>query len=364
MQKERVSLHRRYRCGKKLKKKIKKAGKRFYRNVKRKMQSYPQNVKMEMLGLFVLFCAIIIGITVRCQNEKKTKEEPGLIQLLQDKKNRELDDEIGTPPASEMEITEERDIERKVSLALPDNYEERYPEEHPQKYTEQEIEERLERLGTQDARFLTILQNKEAYPNALLNNLCVNPNMIDFAEEYLQSYDTTNSTLEAQELEALPLFIQWDKRWGYAAYGNDVIGLSGCGPTCLSMVVVGLTKNEAATPDQLAAYAMEYGYYESGAGTKWSFMSEGAYAYGVTGSWIPLQKETIYEELQAGHPIICAMHTGDFTAEGHYIVIAGKENDMLRIYDPNSMERSTKLWSYETIEPQISNLWSFKLTEE
>ena len=32
-----------------------------------------------------------------------------------------------------------------------------------------------------------------------------------------------------------PLLLQWDLRWGYAPYGDDMIGLAGCGPACLSM---------------------------------------------------------------------------------------------------------------------------------
>ena len=47
--------------------------------------------------------------------------------------------------------------------------------------------------------------------------------MLDFALGYQENYDTTSGTLEASELDGIPLFIQWDKRWGYDAYGNDVI---------------------------------------------------------------------------------------------------------------------------------------------
>ena len=113
--------------------------------------------------------------------------------------------------------------------------------------------------------------------------------------------------------------------WGYDAYGNDVIGLSGCGPTCLSMIVIGLTKNQEATPDKLADYATEHGYYEQNSGTKWSFMDEVAAVYGVQGYYIYLSKDNMQEELSQGHPLVCAMRSGDFTSQGHFIVIAGME---------------------------------------
>ena len=35
-----------------------------------------------------------------------------------------------------------------------------------------------------------------------------------------------------QELQSgsVPLLMQWDKRWGYDAYGSNMIGLAGCPP--------------------------------------------------------------------------------------------------------------------------------------
>ena len=39
----------------------------------------------------------------------------------------------------------------------------------------------------------------------------------------------------------IPLLIQWDKRWAYTHYGDEIVGTAGCGPTCLSMVAIGLT---------------------------------------------------------------------------------------------------------------------------
>lgn len=51
-------------------------------------------------------------------------------------------------------------------------------------------------------------------------------------QNYLgQSIDLTHDVIIGQ----VPLFLQWDKRWGYVSFGDSIIGLSGCGPTCLSM---------------------------------------------------------------------------------------------------------------------------------
>lgn len=286
------------------------------------------------------------------------------------------DKEISEIAASETVSTEQQtdaaepkvqaaadEVVQTQSQALPDYYEKKYMTGTPAHYSEEEIATRLKNLAERYPEFQSIYDHMDEYPEALLNNLCCNPNMLDFALGYQENYDTTSGTLEASELEGIPLFIQWDKRWGYNAYGNDVVGLSGCGPTCLSMVIVGLTKNQDATPDKLADYATEQGYYEQNAGTKWSFMDEAASAYGVKGYYIYLNKDTMQEELAAGHPIVCAMRSGNFTSQGHFIVIAGMEGDKFRVHDPNSIERSQQLWDYDTLQYQISAIWAFKLAD-
>ena len=189
--------------------------------------------------------------------------------------------------------------------------------------------------------------------------------MLDFALGYLDNLDVTDDVLEESELAAdIPLFIQWDKRWGYKLYGSSVVGLVGCGPTCMAMVVTGLTKNKRTTPDVLAAYAESNGYYVYGAGTSWSFMDDVGSLYGIQAARIPISKERVMEELGQKHPIICSMNPGDFTAEGHFIVLAGlADGNKIRINDPNSIERSNMLWDYDDIESQISGMWAYQLVQ-
>lgn len=265
--------------------------------------------------------------------------------------------------AAEPKVSATGEIAQVQSQALPNYYEKKYMVGSPAHYSMEEIQTRLKNLADRYPEFQTIYDHMDQYPEALLNNLCCNPNMLDFALGYQENYDTTSGTLEASELDGIPLFIQWDKRWGYDAYGNDVIGLSGCGPTCLSMIVIGLTKNQEATPDKLADYATEHGYYEQNSGTKWPFMDEVAAVYGVQGYYIYLSKDNMQEELSQGHPLVCAMRSGDFTSQGHFIVIAGMEGDKFLVHDPNSIERSQQLWDYDTLQYQISAIWAFKVAQ-
>ncbi|MBO5469651.1 MAG: C39 family peptidase [Lachnospiraceae bacterium] len=184
--------------------------------------------------------------------------------------------------------------------------------------------------------------------------------MIDYVKGYPDADGSGSGWLTQDEMsQRFPLLLQWDKRWGYIPYGDNVIGLSGCAPTCLSMVIVGLTGNKDATPDAIAQYAMDNGYYVDGVGTAWSLMTAVG-GYGVVGQETTLSEDNIYNELENGNPIICSMRPGDFTSVGHFIVLTGMEDGKIRVNDPNSLTRSRQLWDYDTLSYQISNLWVFE----
>lgn len=163
------------------------------------------------------------------------------------------------------------------------------------------------------------------------------------------------------EQEQCPLFLQWDERWGYAPYGEINIGVSGCGPTCLSMVLYSLTRDESIAPDMLAQRALEEGYYVDGVGTSWAFLKDMVPQYGVAAC-----EEQLYDEeamkvyLGDGKLVICAMEPGDFTDAGHFIVVKGYSNGKLLINDPFSRENSGRAWDPETIRSQCSRVWNYE----
>ena len=136
----------------------------------------------------------------------------------------------------------------------------------------------------------------------------------------------------------IPHLLQWDVRWGYYPYGGsqaeEMMGLSGCGPTALSMVVIGLTGDTSCNPAVVAQYASEAGYVTESDGTAWALMSEGCAHFGLTAQDVALWETTMIEALESS-PLICALGPGDFTEVGHFIVIAGYENGAFRVLDPN-----------------------------
>ena len=197
-----------------------------------------------------------------------------------------------------------------------------------------------------------------SYPGSLIELLDRNPETKDFVLNYPfheeESYDMT----EFDRSSGVPLFLQWDSRWGYAPYGSDMMAITGCGPTCLAMVGYYLTGDaETYDPAVIAAFSEKNGYYATGYGSSWTLISEGAVKLGLDVTEIPLVEKRMKDNLEVGNPIICAMGAGDFTSSGHYIVLIGLKDGKFIVNDPNSRENSQKLWSYEQIQGQIRNLW-------
>lgn len=197
------------------------------------------------------------------------------------------------------------------------------------------------------------------YPDSLIQLLDRNPETEAFVTEYPLKKDT-KPEVDLSKYKGsgkVPLFLQWDQQWGYMIYGSDVAGLTACGPVCLSMAAWYLTEDDAYSPDRMIEFASKNGYYSPGNGSSWTLISEGGVKLGFDVTEIPLVESRIVKNLEVDNPIICAMGPGDFTTSGHYIVMVGYENGMIRINDPNSVANSQKLWRYEDIAGQIRNLW-------
>ena len=85
------------------------------------------------------------------------------------------------------------------------------------------------------------------------------------------------------------------------------MGLSGCGPTCLSMVCIYLLNDSQYTPRYIADFAEQYGYCVPGNGSAWTLISEGGKELGLDVIEIPLDED---RKLEVGNPIKCNMGPG------------------------------------------------------
>ena len=210
---------------------------------------------------------------------------------------------------------------------------------------------------------ITVTIDTTGYPSYLVSLLGRNKEAASFVLNYpirKDSYkNVTFNLTEYKNSKTVPLFMQWDERWGYDKYGKGCIGTSGCGPTALSMVAMYLLNDTTLTPRKLAQFAIKEGYCIPGSGSSWSLMSKGGVTLGMKVTTVSNNETAIKKQLAKGHPMIAIMGKGDFTIYGHYIVFTDYVDGKIKVNDSNSYINSEKLWKYSDIKGQIRNLWAF-----
>lgn len=224
--------------------------------------------------------------------------------------------------------------------------------------------EQEEKNETPEERLARVKEDagRKGYPKGVIELLDKNEETIDFVEDYEEKKDLPAAeTLDAVTQGEIPLLIQWDERWGYAPYGNSIVAVSGCGPTCMAMVAAGLTGDVTATPAKLAAYGTENGYLDEENNTYWKFMGEAGKNWGLSCYESDMTQAQIMSELQAGHPVICSVGPGDFTQNGHFIVLVGCEEGKIKVNDPFSRTTSSQLWDFERIKQQSKAMWVYSI---
>lgn len=160
---------------------------------------------------------------------------------------------------------------------------------------------------------------------------------------------------------SVPMLYQTDPAWAGRSYGEGTMETHGCGPTCLSMVYVALTGRTNLDPKAMADFSTRCGYLEEGV-TTWALMTEGAAQLGLQSREIAGDGGSVKEALATGSLLILSMGQGDFTTDGHFIVVCGTDGSgNLIVRDPNSAERSQRAWEPVRVLSQCRNIWAFSV---
>ena len=220
----------------------------------------------------------------------------------------------------------------------------------------------------------------EQLPDSLIEFEQKYPEATDFVENY-HKYKNKSFDLDVSHevrKDNIPLFIQWDKRWGYKTYGSNFLGVNGCGPTSLSTpsqlpaaintvyrpkaMMSSQTRTAKSSPAKKHKFSQKQGYYISGQGTSWDLMTAGAKKLGLTSTEGTINNDYIRQNLTSSTPMICSMLPGDFTYSGHFIVLTGIDSEgRVVVNDPNSPKNSEKHWDMDRLLPQIRHIWKFEV---
>lgn len=251
------------------------------------------------------------------------------------------------------------------------------------KLSESEVASRLEAIGVEekwaeeaailsqtDIRFQQIAENSKAFgeegsevSNKLIKLAVSDPEAIDYVAGFADNYPQEKGQAYKGSVNkgTFPVLYQWDKSWGYTTYSGTAFSCTGCGPTAMSMVYMGLTGEGDKTPADMAEYARENGFETENQGTLNEFFSNAAESFGFSFDELDVESASLTEALDAGKVIICNVGEGDFTDDGHFIVITGfDENGDLKVNDPFSSVNSKKSWDIDEIIVQTIALYAFE----
>lgn len=232
-----------------------------------------------------------------------------------------------------------------------------------------DVASKLISLAADDPRIAAIATNADAYAidgsivqYKLLNLAIDDPQAIDFVYGFPQNYPQSNASPSTEQVATgtVPHLYQWDVRWGYTVYSNTAFAVTGCCPTALSMVYMGLTGDGSISPADMANLAAKDGYETDYNGTSTGFLTGEASQLGLSCDQISVDSGSLVSSLQSGHIIICNVGPGDFTTGGHFIVITHLNSDStLSINDPYSSVRSAKTWTIDTVIDQTKALYAY-----
>lgn len=216
----------------------------------------------------------------------------------------------------------------------------------------------LQEQAADDSTMQSICDSAAAMPDILLQHLAVNPELKDFTLSYPAMINIVFDGQFDLEVETgeVPLYLQYDKRWGYADYSKDILALRGAGPTALSMAYTYLMSDGSKNPIKIADYATEMGYLDEDGKTHWSLMTTGAEAIGLKSTEIDMNKDDIIEALEDGNVLICKVSDGDFTTEESFILIHDYKNGFFYLKDPCSEARSKVGWDFKRLRGQIDKI--------
>lgn len=221
------------------------------------------------------------------------------------------------------------------------------------------------KLNNQEAERLDyIIKNIDSYPVTLIDLVARNHETVDFVYSYKDREKYNNRKLSADINSSyyvdgdVPLFLQWDRRWGYRIYGKEMIGLSGCGPTSLAMVIRHFDSDSTVNPYDVAKYSQDNGYVSADNFTSWKLFETGLSKYGLESQDVIPVEAKMKKALDDNKILIVSVKPGTFTERGHIIVIKGynKNGDFL-INDPNSIVNTNKTWSFDELKSEIRKIW-------
>lgn len=179
------------------------------------------------------------------------------------------------------------------------------------------------------------------------------------------------------------LLLMADPHWGNIVYSINPGGIgdkgevqtianTGCGPTSFAMVanyfgvnntIADNNRDGILTPNEVCEYAIKNNFRTKFDGTDGHLFEDLSKKLNLNVTKInPKDTELLSllrRKLSSGGIAIGSMHQGNFTKQSHFIVLDGIKNDDVSVRDPNSAEKSKKVWGLNIIKNEADAIWIF-----
>ena len=154
-------------------------------------------------------------------------------------------------------------------------------------------------------------------------------------------------------------YMQNDPRWGSALYtstGNtsQTIANSACGPTSLAIAMSAY--GQRAEPPELCKLAISGGHRTANSGTSWTFFAAVAPMFGCKAAQTG-NISTAIAALTAGSVVVVSMAPGDYTKNGHYIVLRDFDAYSGLFYTVDPVSKLRNCCTRDVIEKQSKQFW-------
>lgn len=175
-------------------------------------------------------------------------------------------------------------------------------------------------------------------------------------------------------------YMQTDPQWSkvdYSAPGETTtISKSGCGPTCMAMIIATL-KDAAVTPVDTCKWALSKGYKALKQGTYHSYFVTQGEVFDIDVKQVNKSnlRGTDYAKSKSFHTaaldavkngdlVIACMGPGLWTSGGHYILWYGVEGDNVLVNDPASTAPHRAKAPLAVMQAEVKYYWIVKNTKK
>lgn len=208
---------------------------------------------------------------------------------------------------------------------------------------------RLSEALDRNETFAKLAANADKITDARLIDLALaEPEAISFVYGSIKADGSTEAFSGTLTTGEYPKLYTFDKRWGYLAFGDGILGVTGSGPVALAVASMGLSGTATHDPATVAQAVIAAQLATGSSGMDDAFVSSHANEAGLVATAVDVSSEGIYAPLSQGQPVIIRLQSGSGVGSenAHWALITSlNEDNSVSVFDPTSVAASSHSWS-------------------